>query len=281
MNRSPGAPRRGARAAPAWNTAPRDAEEARRARRAFARASRAVQTSTSRRRCSSRITRPTSRTSRGRRRGVFGFLRCSTGGGARFDRGGRAIASADVPAVAASNRRGDEAGRSPRGRAEGAGRMRRMLAATLFGEAWQGEHSAGTRSSRTSQWVVEFRACVTRHDLGDRAIALAAQRAPDVDAVHALRERDRRRARHARAAATAVWLADAATSPTAPFAGAAAARSRRSRRVPRAGPRWAAFERRARRRRRPASRRELPRRRDDGHGRRSMSCRTRFSARST
>jgi very-short-patch-repair endonuclease len=57
----------------------------------------------------------------------------------------------------------------------------------LFGDLWQGEGTSWDALDTYVQWVVEFRACVTRHGLGADAIAVAAQRAPNVDAVHTLR----------------------------------------------------------------------------------------------
>jgi very-short-patch-repair endonuclease len=110
----------------------------------------------------------------------------------------------------------------------------------LFGDAWQGERSSWHALESYVQWVVEFRACVTRFGLGDDAIALAAQCAPNVDAVHALRNAT------ADALGTLAevrrivgWPRDYLT--TAPFdeleqrLGALAANAS-------AGPRWAAFE---------------------------------------
>jgi very-short-patch-repair endonuclease len=61
------------------------------------------------------------------------------------------------------------------------------LAHAPFGELWQGDASSWDALDAYVQWVVEFRACVTRHGLGDDAIRVAAQRAPNVDAVQALR----------------------------------------------------------------------------------------------
>ena len=60
-------------------------------------------------------------------------------------------------------------------------------ARAMFGELWQGEQTAWDALDTYAQWVVEFRACVTRHNLGADAIAIAAQRQPNVDTVHALR----------------------------------------------------------------------------------------------
>jgi very-short-patch-repair endonuclease len=57
----------------------------------------------------------------------------------------------------------------------------------LFGQLWQGEQSSWDALDAYVQWVVEFRSCVNRHRLGAAAIAVAAQRQPDVDAIHALR----------------------------------------------------------------------------------------------
>ena len=57
----------------------------------------------------------------------------------------------------------------------------------LFGDLWQGEGTSWDALDAYVQWVVEFRACVTRHGLGADAIAISAQRAPNVDAVHTLR----------------------------------------------------------------------------------------------
>jgi len=114
------------------------------------------------------------------------------------------------------------------------------VASELFGDAWQGERSSWDVLESYVQWVVEFRACVTRHGLGDDAITVAAQRTPDVEAVHRLRNAtadalgtlaDVRR--------TVGWPRDYLT--TAPFEeleqrlGALAANAA-------AGPRWAAFE---------------------------------------
>ena len=61
------------------------------------------------------------------------------------------------------------------------------VARGLFGDLWQGERSSWEALDAYVQWVVEFRGCVTRYGLGPDAIAVAAQRAPNADAVHALR----------------------------------------------------------------------------------------------
>ena len=58
---------------------------------------------------------------------------------------------------------------------------------SLFGELWQGEHSAWDALDTYVQWVVEFRGCMNRHRLGPAAVTVAAQRQPNVDAIHALR----------------------------------------------------------------------------------------------
>jgi very-short-patch-repair endonuclease len=58
---------------------------------------------------------------------------------------------------------------------------------SVFGELWQGERSSWDALDAYVQWVVDFRACVNRHGLGPAAIAVAAQRQPNVDAIHALR----------------------------------------------------------------------------------------------
>jgi very-short-patch-repair endonuclease len=110
----------------------------------------------------------------------------------------------------------------------------------LFGDAWQGERSSWNALESYVQWVVEFRACVTRHGLGDDAIAVAAPRAPDVEAVHRLRNATADAlGTLAEVRRTVGWPRDYLT--TAPFdelaqrLGALAANAS-------AGPRWAAFE---------------------------------------
>jgi len=60
-------------------------------------------------------------------------------------------------------------------------------ARAMFGDLWHGERTEWDTLDAYVQWVVEFRNCVTRHGLGDVAIAIAAQRQPNVDGVHALR----------------------------------------------------------------------------------------------
>jgi very-short-patch-repair endonuclease len=62
------------------------------------------------------------------------------------------------------------------------------LGQSLFGTHWQGEQSSWDALDTYVQWVVEFRSLVTRHKLGPQAIAVAAQPAPNVAAVHALRD---------------------------------------------------------------------------------------------
>jgi hypothetical protein len=113
-------------------------------------------------------------------------------------------------------------------------------ARALFGAHWQGEHSSWDTLESYVQWVVEFRACVTRHNLGADAIAIAAQRQPNVDAVHTLRN----------ATADALgtlselrrvvgWTGDYLSA--APF-DELEARARSLAANAAAGPRWAAFE---------------------------------------
>ena len=62
------------------------------------------------------------------------------------------------------------------------------LGRSLFGTHWQGEQSSWDALSSYVQWVVEFRSLVARHKLGPQALEVAAQPAPNVDAVHALRD---------------------------------------------------------------------------------------------
>ncbi len=62
------------------------------------------------------------------------------------------------------------------------------VARSLFGTHWQGEETSLDALDAYVQWVVEFRSCVTRYKLGPEAIAVAAQRSPNVAAVHALRD---------------------------------------------------------------------------------------------
>ena len=57
-----------------------------------------------------------------------------------------------------------------------------------FGALWQGERSSWDTLEAYVRWVIEFRSCVTRYGLGDTAIAVATQRSPNVDRVHALRD---------------------------------------------------------------------------------------------
>jgi very-short-patch-repair endonuclease len=61
------------------------------------------------------------------------------------------------------------------------------VARLLFGDLWKGDQTSWSSLEAYVQWVVEFRSCVTRYSLGSQAIGLAAQRAPNVDRVHGLR----------------------------------------------------------------------------------------------
>jgi len=61
-------------------------------------------------------------------------------------------------------------------------------ARSLFGSHWHGEETSWDAIEAYTQWVVDFRSCVTRYKLGSAAIAVAAQPSPDVAAVHALRD---------------------------------------------------------------------------------------------
>ena len=110
----------------------------------------------------------------------------------------------------------------------------------LFGEAWQGEHSSWDALESYVQWVVEFRTCVIRHNLGTDAIALAANCAPNVDAVHALRNATADAlGTLAQLRRTVGWPRDYLT--TAPFV-ALQPRLEQLATNAAAGPRWAAFE---------------------------------------
>ena len=109
-----------------------------------------------------------------------------------------------------------------------------------FGELWQGERSSWDALASYVQWVVEFRTCVTRYSLGERAIALATRREPSVETVHALRNATADTlATLAELRRVVGWPQDYLSS--APFAeieqrATALAASAG------AGPRWAAFE---------------------------------------
>ena len=61
------------------------------------------------------------------------------------------------------------------------------IARQLFGDVWKGDQTSWSTLDAYVQWVVEFRSCVTRYNLGAQAIALASQRSPNVDRIHALR----------------------------------------------------------------------------------------------
>ncbi|MBI3301058.1 MAG: DUF4011 domain-containing protein, partial [Deltaproteobacteria bacterium] len=62
------------------------------------------------------------------------------------------------------------------------------LARQLFGGLWQSEQSSWDVLENYVRWVVEFRGMCVRHGLSRRAIEVASRAAPDVSAVHALRD---------------------------------------------------------------------------------------------
>lgn len=57
----------------------------------------------------------------------------------------------------------------------------------LFGGLWQGERSSWDVLENYVRWVVEFRRLCVRHGLAGRAVEIAAQAAPDVSEVEALK----------------------------------------------------------------------------------------------
>ena len=58
----------------------------------------------------------------------------------------------------------------------------------IFGGLWQGERSSWDVLENYIRWVVEFRGLCVRHGLEGRAVEIAAQAAPDVSDVEALKE---------------------------------------------------------------------------------------------
>ena len=110
----------------------------------------------------------------------------------------------------------------------------------LFGGLWQGEGSDWDALAEYVRWVVEFRGLCVRHGLAGRALEVASRAAPDVSAVHALRE-----AAHA-ASSTLAELRAAVEWPAGHLGDAAletiAARATALADGVAQGPRWAAFE---------------------------------------
>ena len=113
-------------------------------------------------------------------------------------------------------------------------------ARALFGALWQGEQSSWDGLDAYVQWVVEFRSCVTRYELGEQAIRLATQREPDVTAVHLLRDATADAlATLARLRAVIGWPSGYLSAVTF---GELHERAERLAANAAAGPRWAAFE---------------------------------------
>jgi hypothetical protein len=63
-----------------------------------------------------------------------------------------------------------------------------MRGRELFGGLWQGERSSWDVLENYIRWVVEFRSLCVRHGLEGRAVEIAAQAAPNVSDVEALKE---------------------------------------------------------------------------------------------